>query len=127
MVYPEKKEVLVGLLMGVIPFISSDGTIILHVAPIVSDVTAWESYTWQGQELMAPNVNIRETSTVVRVEDGNTVVIGGLITNRRKKEVSSIPVLSSIPLLGNLFRKVEVKNERAELVIFLTPHIKKAG
>ncbi len=124
MVYPEKKSVLVGLLMGVIPYIESDGWVILHVAPIVSDVTEWASYTWQGQSLRAPNVDIRETSTVIKVRDGSTVVIGGLITHRKKKTVKAVPLISQLPLIGHLFQRVEYKEERAELVILLTPHIK---
>jgi len=120
-VYPERKSVLVGLLMGVTPFISATGDVVLHIVPIVTDITNWESYVWQGQTLLAPDVDIREASTVIKVKEGETVVIGGLLTTKKVLTEKKIPFLGDIPLLGYLFKREEWKDKRAELVLFLTP------
>jgi MSHA type pilus biogenesis protein MshL len=120
-VYPERKSVLVGLLMGVTPFISETGEVILHIIPIVTDVTDWETYVWEGQTLIAPDVDIRQASTVIRVKEGETVIIGGLLTTKKVLTERKIPFLGDIPLLGYLFKREEWKERRAELVLFLTP------
>ena len=71
----------------------------------------------------APVLNIKLVSTLVRVNDGDTIVIGGLIQNKTAKSLRKIPLLGDIPMLGKLFTgKFEAK-KKTELVIFLTPSI----
>lgn len=123
-VYPEKKSILIGIIMGVTAYIHSDRKITLYITPVVSDIAEWQSYVWQDQELTAPNLNIRETSTMVNVDNEETIVIGGLITNKTKTEVEKVPILGDIPLLGLLFQNKKVSHEKIELVILLTPHLK---
>ena len=70
----------------------------------------------------------RSTKTTVRVKDGETVVIGGLIRNELSQVNSSLPILSDIPILGALFRhKDKTKDLERELLVFITPHILKEG
>ena len=126
-VFPEKKSVLIGLLMGVTPYISEEGDILLHITPVVTDIRQFEQFEWQGVTLTAPDVDVRQTSTVVRVHSGQTVVIGGLISSRIARTERKIPLLSAIPLLGRLFTGLEEKEERTELVILLTPRISKGS
>jgi MSHA biogenesis protein MshL len=124
-VYPEQKTVLLGLTMGVTPFISADDYVTLQVIPIVSDASSYSEFQFENQTLKAPNVDIRETSTQVRMKNGETVVIGGLITSRKTDTEHKIPLLGDLPLLGYLFKRKEKTEQRAELVILLTPRISK--
>ena len=122
-IVPEQKTVLLGLMMGVTAFISSDDYIILHVVPIVTDIGTWSEFQFQNQTLRAPNVDIREASTVVRIKNGETIVIGGLITSKKIDTEHKVPFLGDLPLLGYFFKRKEKTEQRAELVIFLTPRI----
>ncbi len=122
-IFPEQKTVLLGLIMGVTPHISSDDYVTLQVVPIVSDANTWSEFQFENQTLKAPNVDIREANTQVRIKDGETVVIGGLITSKTIDTEHKVPILGDLPLLGYLFKRKEKIQQRAELVIFLTPRI----
>jgi len=122
-VFPEQKTVLLGLTMGVTPYISSDGYVTLQVTPIVTDASSFSEFQFENQTLRAPNIDIKEASTQVRMKNGETVVIGGLITSRKTDTVHKIPLLGDLPLLGYLFKRKEKIEQRAELVILLTPRI----
>jgi len=122
-IFPEQKTVLLGLIMGVTPYISSDDYVTLQVVPIVSDANTWSEFQFQNQTLKAPNVDIREANTMVRIKNGETIVIGGLITSKKTDTEHKIPLLGDLPLLGYLFKRKENIEQRAELVIFLTPRI----
>ncbi len=71
----------------------------------------------------APNINKRSANTVVVTPDGQTVAIGGLISNQKSSNVTKVPLLGDIPLLGQLFRFNSKAEGKTELMIFLTPHI----
>src|SRR5205823_3178743 len=70
-----------------------------------------------------PIVDVRETDTVVRVREGGTVVIGGLISDRQIETTSKVPVLGSLPFVGNLFKTTSKETRKTDLVILLTPKI----
>ncbi|KPL00534.1 MAG: hypothetical protein AMJ91_04270 [candidate division Zixibacteria bacterium SM23_73_3] len=122
-IFPQQKTVLLGLTMGVTPNISSDDFVTLQVVPIVSDASTWSEFQFENQTLKAPNIDIRETSTQVRIKNGETVVIGGLITSKKTDTEHKVPLLGDLPLLGYFFKRKETTEQRAELVIFLTPRI----
>ncbi len=122
-VFPEQKTVLLGLTMGVTPYISSDDHVTLQVVPIVTDANTWSEFQFENQTLRAPNIDIRETNTMVRIKNGETIVIGGLITSKKTDSENKVPILGDVPLLGYLFKRKEKTEQRAELVIFLTPRI----
>jgi len=71
----------------------------------------------------APVLNIKEAGTIVKVKDGDLIIIGGLIGTEKRKIVSKIPGLGDLPILGTLFRKEEYLKQKKELIIFLRPHI----
>jgi MSHA type pilus biogenesis protein MshL len=110
----------IGILLKVTPQIGSDGLIIMDIHPNVTNKVG-ESESPEGDK--APILNVRETSTVVRVRDGQTIIIAGLLSERKKDEVTSVPFLGKIPLLGIFFSKTEQKNEKTELTIMLTPKV----
>jgi len=119
----EFKEV--GVELTVSPHITRDKMIRLHVNPKFSVQTGEISITLAGANITSPQpiVDSREAETITLVEDGHTVVLGGLRKQDTIKQVNKVPFLGDIPLLGALFRfegKDEVTNE---LVVFLTPRI----
>jgi type II secretory pathway component GspD/PulD (secretin) len=68
-------------------------------------------------------VSVRQAQTVARVRDGQTIVIAGLIRERKRNQDTGIPGLMEIPLLGYLFRNTTEIKEKSELVILITPRI----
>jgi type II secretory pathway component GspD/PulD (secretin) len=109
-----------GIILSVTPQVSRDGHVMLSIHPTITErvgtATAPDRNT-------APIVDVRETNTMVSVADGQTVVIGGLMQERTQEVVSSVPFLGDIPFIGALFRNVEQKKRKTELVILITPRI----
>ena len=120
----EVSTVFDGLILGVIPFIEEDGKITLLINPIKSDVDL-ESLepesvsTSANQSISLPIVRIKEISTTIGLNSGDVIILGGLIDKREIKENKGVPFLSSIPLLGYLFRNDVKTEEVRELVIIL--------
>jgi type II secretory pathway component GspD/PulD (secretin) len=79
-----------------------------------------------GNPIYAPNINTRSADTVVITPDGQPVIIGGLIGSANSSNESRLPLLGSIPIIGNLFKYTSKSGQKNELLIFLTPHIVKA-
>ncbi|NPA17192.1 MAG: hypothetical protein GXO05_05560 [Aquificae bacterium] len=71
----------------------------------------------------APVLNVKEAGTIVKVKDGDLIIIGGLIGTDKRKVVSKVPGLGDVPGLGVLFRKEEYIKQKRELIIFLRPRI----
>ena len=113
-----------GIALDVTPQISPDNQVILHIHPSVSDVSdQTKSITIGGQIQQLPLAlsTVRESDSVVKARSGQVVVIGGLMQNRTANDDGGVPGLSSIPLLGNLFKQTRRENTRSELVILLKP------
>ena len=110
----------IGILLGVTPQIGSDGLIIMDIHPSVTEKVG-ESVSAEGD--IAPIIDVRETNTVVKVRDGQTIIIAGLLQKRKWREVTGVPFLENIPLLGYFFRKTVEKKKKTELIITLTPRI----
>jgi MSHA biogenesis protein MshL len=121
----EKYSVLDGVMVGVTAFIHDDGSVMLNVLPITTQISGEaEIKDSQGSvQATAPIVEVKESGTVVRVEDGSMLVIGGLITNSKSVTNTRIPVLGDIPLLGYLFNSEKVEYQKRELVIFIKPTV----
>jgi MSHA biogenesis protein MshL len=115
-----------GVALDVIPQISAQGDIVLHVHPAVSEVseqTKSVSTTFGNLTMPLAASNIRESDTVIRALNGQVVVIGGLMQNVSTDEQTGVPVLSDIPLLGNLFKHTKKVTRKSELVILLKPTV----
>ncbi len=74
-------------------------------------------------QLLAPRTSVREANTVVEVRDGQTIVIGGIISDRKQVVTNGVPVLRRIPWIGKLFESQKTEVQKSELIVFLTPHI----
>jgi MSHA biogenesis protein MshL len=115
-----------GVALDVIPQISAQGDIVLHVHPAVSEVreqTKTVSTTFGSLSMPLAASNIRESDTVIRAMNGQVVVIGGLMQNVSKDEQTGVPLLSDIPLVGGLFRHTKKVTRKSELVILLKPTV----
>ncbi|MBI1883652.1 MAG: hypothetical protein HYS08_05550 [Chlamydiae bacterium] len=110
----------VGVILKVKPLINEEGYITMEIEPEVSSVSNF-LVTASGNRI--PIVRTSNAKTRVMVKDGVTIVIGGLIDRTTRKEVSKIPILGSIPIIGLPFKKIENEVSNSELVIFLTPRI----
>jgi MSHA biogenesis protein MshL len=116
-------QVNVGIVLDVLPQIGADNTVTMNIRPVVTSVARTASFTVDGNTLQAPVIDTRESDTMARLRGGETIVIGGLMQNRRERVRSGVPVLMHIPLLGRLFSRTRDVESKAELVIFLTPTI----
>jgi MSHA biogenesis protein MshL len=110
----------IGILLKVTPQIGSDGLIIMDIHPSITDKVG-ESMSPEGD--VAPILDVRETNTVVKVRDGQTIIIAGLLQKREEDEVTSVPFLGKIPFLGIFFSRTVQKNKKTELIIMLTPKV----
>jgi hypothetical protein len=77
----------------------------------------------EGNVILSPRVDVTTAQTTVSAADGQTIVIGGLITRSKRTLNRRVPYLSSVPILGFLFRYDQLVAQRTELIIILTPHI----
>ena len=117
-------QVNVGIVLDVLAQISADNAVTMNIRPVVTSVARTASFTSaDGAVFQAPVIDTRESDTMARLRGGETIIIGGLMQNRREKQVSGVPGLRSIPLLGRLFTRTVEVDRKAELVIFLTPTI----
>jgi type IV pilus assembly protein PilQ len=112
------KEALLEL--KVTPTITHDGRVFLNMFVKKDDVA--ELIELQGYGTV-PTLNRREINTAVLVEDGQTVVIGGVYEFTDRASVAKVPFLGDVPFLGNLFKKQGKEKNKAELLIFVTPKV----
>jgi MSHA biogenesis protein MshL len=113
-----------GVALDVTPQISDEGQIVLHVHPSVSNVDEQvKNITSTDGTISLPMAvsTIRESDSIIRADNGQVVVIGGLMQNNIRDEQTSIPVLGSIPILGALFRHTKKEKYKSELVILIKP------
>lgn len=114
-----------GIKVGITPFISPDGYVTLNIKPeyatILSQVTAQDT---GGQYIAATLLSHRNLDLKnVRIKDGETLVIGGLINEEEQKTIGKVPILGDLPLIGTLFRSTSSTKKKNEMVIMITPKI----
>lgn len=112
------KDVLLEL--KVTPTITNDGRVFLNLNIKKDEVEGYIILEGYGQ---VPQISKREINTAVLVEDGQTVVIGGVYEFTDREDLSKVPFLGDIPFLGNLFKKKGRLKDKAELLIFITPKV----
>ena len=120
----ETSSILSGILLGMVPFVSDMGEISLTITPIISDLKSLNPKNIGSQiELSLPTVELRELSTSVKARDGETIILGGLISQKETMEDNQVPLLGKVPLLGLLFKSREKASRKTEMVILLKPSI----
>ena len=115
-----------GISLDVTPQIDDQGNVLLHVHPAVIDVTQEQkeiNYGSNSLTLPLATSSIRESDSVIRAQDGDVVVIGGLMKSNTVEQVSKVPFLGDVPALGHLFRNTSQLTQKTELVILLKPSV----
>ena len=109
-----------GVVLSVTSQISSDGIINMSINPSITERTG-QATSRLGDTV--PIISVRETDTLVRVREGETIVIAGLMQDKATTNNAKVPVLGDVPLVGQLFRRTETRRSKTDLVILLTPTI----
>lgn len=115
-----------GMKIAMVPFISPDGYVSLNIKPMYSTIKepVYQQNQFGQQELAATLLQRRNLDLKgVRIKDGETLVLGGLIQETEKQTIGKTPLLGDIPVLGFFFRNSKKETEKSELVITITPHI----
>jgi len=107
------------LQLTVLPRITPDNRVIMDLN-ILKDELGEQVQTGIGTE---PSIDRREVNTQVLVNDGETVVLGGVFESFKASDIDKTPFLGDLPVLGNLFKRTSVQDDRLELLIFVTPQI----
>ncbi len=116
----------VGFIMNVTPFITESEEIILNIRPTLTRIVGYSydpnpALAQVGVTNPVPEVQIREMESVLRVNSGNTAVIGGLMQDSVTKDDQGLPWISKLPIIGNAFSYKNNDRQKTELVIFLKP------
>ena len=101
-----------------------DNQILVQLTPVVTTLEQIRSINMgQGTTIEAPKTSTKSMHTLVKIKDGETIAVGGLITTNDNKSEKGIPLLRDLPLIGSFFEYKSKTHTRTELVIFITPKI----
>jgi pilus assembly protein CpaC len=110
-----------GVELGFVPTVLSRGLINLRVEPSVSELDFANAVTIQGTTV--PSLTVRNARTTVELRDGQSFAIAGLLQTRNAQDVSQLPWIGSVPVLGALFSSKSYQQQESDLVIIITPHL----
>jgi general secretion pathway protein D len=119
----EVNSVFAGILLDITPEIAENGSITLKINPSISDTLEAVERDSSGSRNIPPDLSRKQISSVVTMQDGQHVILGGLISSKMGTKVSKVPLLGDLPLLDNLFKREVKINSVEELVLVITPHI----
>ena len=109
----------VGIKLDINPTVNTDGFITVKVEPEVSTI-----FEFIGPDNNIPRVKSRKSSTTIRVKDGESIIIGGLLSNDRKQTLYKFPLLHKLPWIGEkLFTSKNLVERKTDLIIQITPRI----
>lgn len=119
----EQRTASLGLVLQVTPHVARDGWITLEIAPVITRSTGRvASPDPEFAEGAGPLiVDVKQTTVMARVRSGETVVLGGLIQDDTREDVSKVPLFGDLPMVGGMFRDTLSSSSRKELVVFVTP------
>ncbi|MDH3379606.1 MAG: type IV pilus secretin PilQ, partial [Gammaproteobacteria bacterium] len=122
-----QERVFTTSVLGVGSVVTKKAVLGLEVTPQITpdDRVVLDVFITQDTFLTANDdtLNTKQIQTQVLLDNGETVVIGGIYEQDELENVSKVPILGDIPLIGNLFKKTTRTEDRSELLIFLTPRI----
>jgi MSHA type pilus biogenesis protein MshL len=134
-------SITVGTILSITPQISSDDRISLDISPVLTTLKQVVSFGGlggggsgggsgggnsgggAGTSATAPDLDTKQAASIIRVKDGTTVVLGGLIQTQKAENHNKIPLIGDIPVLGKLFQGTFRFKQKKELVMFVTPRI----
>ena len=108
-----------GVSLKILSCVRSDGVIVSNIKPEVSSISEWRT-TAAGE---FPVISTRNADVTVKIKDGETLAIGGLISETERENISKIPLLADIPLLGGIFQRSVNERAKTEVVFLITPKI----
>jgi pilus assembly protein CpaC len=110
-----------GIILNFTPTVIDERTIHLKLSAEVSDVDPARGVTVGGFSI--PGLTSRQSETTVRLGDGQSFAIAGLLSNRIRSQVDKIPLLGDLPILGALFRSVSYQRDESELLVVVTARL----
>jgi MSHA type pilus biogenesis protein MshL len=113
-----------GVVLSVTPQISAEGIIHMNINPSITERTGIATSRLGDQ---VPIISVRETDTLVRVRQGETIVIAGLMQDRASVDTAKVPLIGDVPVVGHLFKRTEKSRRKTDLVILLTPTVMGPG
>jgi len=114
------QNITINSTLQVRPRINGDNTITMTLAPSIASITGFRTSP-DGNQF--PEFTFQTIQVAVRVKDGETIALGGLTTKQDTVQQSRIPLLSDLPVIGQLFRRKQTNQGSSELIIFVTPKI----
>ena len=117
------KSVFAGILLDITPEITNKDEIILKINPSISSVRSQVKTDDSGVRRLPPDLMKKQISSVVKLRDGEKIILGGLISSKKGLNTYKVPILGNIPIFGGAFKQEQVSDYREELVIIITPHI----
>lgn len=108
-----------GVKLKITPCLGEDGLIVTSIQPEVSSISEWRT-TAAGE---FPVISTRNAQATLRVKDGETIVVGGLLSETERETVSRLPILGYLPVAGMLFSNKMLEKEKTEIVFMITPHV----
>ncbi|MCI0630869.1 MAG: hypothetical protein L0Y44_09480 [Phycisphaerales bacterium] len=111
----------IGVILTVTPSINPDGFVRMDINPEISSLSA--RTTQISEDFQSPIITRRRADTTVTVHDGQTIVLGGLISDRYERRDRMVPFFGELPIIGPLFRSNTEETAKTELLIVLTPHV----
>ncbi|MBD3314608.1 MAG: hypothetical protein GF344_02365, partial [Chitinivibrionales bacterium] len=113
------KPISYGIRLSITPWISKSGQITAEITPEISNSTGIS----EGANASYPDVARRSVTTTVRIDNGKTLVLGGLLRSDKLNSQKKVPFLGDLPIIGALFRTNISQDVRTNLVIYITPHV----
>ena len=122
--YPVISQVQTGLSISFTPHINfKNNSVSVTLSLIDNSITGYQSFSVSGDSFSNPVIESKSFSDTVNVKSGSTVLVGGILTADKTKNTYGIPILSKIPLIGNLFNSINDLSQKEDLLIMLTPKI----
>ncbi|MHB8232143.1 MAG: type II secretion system protein GspD [bacterium] len=122
--YPVISQVQTGLSISFTPHINfKNNSVSVTLSLIDNSITGYQSFSISSESFSNPVIESKSFSDTVNVKSGSTILVGGILTTDKTKNSYGIPLLSKIPLIGNLFKSINNTSQKEDLLIMLTPKI----
>jgi len=117
-------SVFVGVTLSIVPEVNQDGFIILKVNPVISNCVQTNCIREENDKSgLPPDTIVKQLSSIVKVKNGNRIVIGGLITKNQTISENQVPELGDVPFFGRAFASEKKRTVKSELILVITPKI----
>lgn len=117
------ESITIGIVLDVLPQINDNGDIMMSINTSITEEVARRETPGGSSGLSVPVLDVRESNSVVMAQNGQTIIIGGLMKTKKEKKNNSVPIMGDIPILGALFQHEEETESKVELIIMLVPEV----